>query len=652
MREGKFNQANSQNFAGENSIVDALKEFMEGSTLYEKAEYIRNQDKPNETSNSNSNGYEGHTKNNKYDNSFLEDIAGLEESTEEYVIDRPNSETTKNLLAKANNSLLDDNENSTNKVVEENTSNIEKKSIEQKEIQEAQKDNMKSGEHADLDSNGLSKQKSFFHPQENEDFLYQSSSTPIIALEKKFAIDYSFLKKSKGDETNIVPEEIENNIKKLEKVLDEFGVSAQIVGCQVGPIVTRFEIKLDTGVKVNKLLSLESEIAMGLSALSVRIEAPIPGKPTAGIEIPNKIRNVVYLGDIINSDDTFINNSISKKALPLPFGKDIAGNLVIEELSKMPHLLIAGATGSGKSVLVNSFISTLITHKSPEFLRFILIDPKVVELSCYNDIPHLLHPVITEPQKAVLALKWVVDEMGKRYDDMVELNARDISSYNQKVLEKRAIKKENLVVMPYIVVLIDELGDLMMVAGKDVEDSIIRLSQKARAVGIHLILATQRPSVDVITGLIKANCPARIALQVAQRNDSRTILDSNGAESLLGSGDFLFKNPKNIKISRIQAPYIRDAEVERIVETVRQASSPKYIYLEEQDGSTSVLEAEDETLFDEAWEVIQEAQKASASFLQRRMRIGYNKAARIIEALEARAYIGPQIGSKPRELLK
>ena len=339
--------------------------------------------------------------------------------------------------------------------------------------------------------------------------------------------------------------------------------------------------------------------------------------------------------------------------LRLPFGKDISGTMIFEDLTRMPHILVAGATGSGKSVLVNSFITSLVMDMGPDEVRFILVDPKLVELSQYNEIPHLLHPVITDHTKAIQALNWAVEEMERRYEDLAEFRVRDIRTYNEKVntWNEKYPDADAMMSMPYIVVLIDELGDLMMVAGKEVEASIIRLSQKARAVGIHLILATQRPSVDVITALIKANCPARIALQVAQKTDSRTILDSNGAEQLLGQGDMLFKHPSKAQLMRIQAPYVKDEEVEEVVKRAKRSGKPSYITLEDPKGDSSSLESEEEEMFDEAWQIIQESGKASASYLQRRLRIGYNRAARLIEAFEARGYIGPQIGSKPRDIL-
>ncbi len=444
------------------------------------------------------------------------------------------------------------------------------------------------------------------------------------------------------------PEEIKKIITILEETLQQFNVDGKVVGIQRGPIITRFELKIAPGIKVSKILSLTDELAMALEALRVRIEAPIPGRSTVGVEIPNKKRIKVLLGGILRAESF---QDFDGK-LPLPIGKDIAGNLVIADLTKLPHLLIAGATGAGKSVSINSFIINFIINKTPKEIRFIMIDPKLVELSQYNDIPHLLHPVITDSKKSIAALNWAVEEMERRYEDLAEVRVRDINSYNDKIQESSLSEDEiSKLHMPYIIILVDELGDLMMIAGKEVESSIIRLSQKARAVGIHLILATQRPSVDVITALIKANCPARIALQVAQKTDSRTILDSNGAEQLLGQGDSLFKHPTQGQLIRVQAPLIKDSEVERVVDTVIHFAKPNYIILEDEKEKGSKLGVEEERLFKESWEIILESGKASASYLQRRLRIGYNKAARLIEAFEARGYVGPQIGSKPREIL-
>ncbi|MCX7632879.1 MAG: DNA translocase FtsK, partial [Turneriella sp.] len=472
----------------------------------------------------------------------------------------------------------------------------------------------------------------------------RASVTPVVVLNRQQDLRFPMLKTQPRAFESSNPAEAQAVIAKLEETLEQFSIEGHVVGIQRGPIVTRYELKMAAGIKVNRILALTDELAMALEALRVRIEAPIPGRSTVGIEIPNKERVKVLLGDILG-DPGFREYG---GALPLFLGRDSAGNLLVEDLTRMPHLLIAGATGSGKSVAINSFISSLILTKSPEEVRFLLIDPKLVELSAYNDIPHLLHPVITEPNKAILALNWAVEEMERRYEDLAELGARDIRSYNDKLRQQR--HKIDLPTMPYIVVLIDELGDLMMVAGKEVESSIIRLAQKARAVGIHLILATQRPSVDVITALIKANCPARIALQVAQKTDSRTILDSNGAEQLLGQGDMLFRHPARAQLIRAQAPLIEDEEVESVVAWAQKLAKPVYITLEDPKGKLGELEDGDEELLAEAWQIIIESQKASASYLQRRMRIGYNKAARLIEAFEARGLVGPQIGSKPREI--
>lgn len=473
----------------------------------------------------------------------------------------------------------------------------------------------------------------------------RASVTPRVVMHRQQELRFPLLKTQRKTLEFANPAEAQAVIDRLVETLEQFSIEGHVVGIQRGPIITRYELKMAAGIKVSRILALTDELAMALEAMRVRIEAPIPGRSTVGIEIPNKQRIKVLLGDILND----VGYKEFGGALPLPLGRDIAGNLLLEDLTRMPHLLIAGATGSGKSVAVNSFISSLILYKTPEEVRFLLVDPKLVELSGYNDIPHLLHPVITEPNKAILALNWAVEEMERRYEDLAEMGARDIRSYNEKIRLQK--KKTDLSIMPYIVVLIDELGDLMMVAGKEVESSIIRLAQKARAVGIHLILATQRPSVDVITALIKANCPARIALQVAQKTDSRTILDGNGAEQLLGQGDMLFRHPSRAQLIRAQVPLIEDNEVEDVVAYARKLAKPAYITLEDPKGKMGELEAGDEELFEEAWQVIVESQKASASYLQRRLRIGYNKAARLIEAFEARGFIGPQIGSKPREVI-
>lgn len=436
--------------------------------------------------------------------------------------------------------------------------------------------------------------------------------------------------------------------RKIEEIISHYGIESKVISMERGPIITRYELTIPNGIKLNRITSLDSELKLYLAVKSIRIVAPIPGKSSIGIEVPNKIREDVYLMDILRE------TSIQKppQGLTICIGKDIAGRLVHIDLSKLPHLLVAGTTGSGKSVCLNSMITSYIFTRSPEEVRFIMIDPKMVEMSLYEDIPHLLMPVITDPRKATKALSWAIQEMEARYQTISQLKSRDFSSYNQKVEEgawKKGFKK-----MPYIIIMIDELSDLMMVSGKELEEQIQRISQKSRAVGIHLVMATQRPSVDVITGLIKANCPARMAFQVAQKTDSRTILDSNGAETLLGQGDFLYRSPTSSDLVRIQAPYISEQEIDKIVQEVKKLAKPNYVEIqwdEESSESIDVFE-EDENLIEDAWRVICQEGKASGSLIQRHLRIGYNKAARIIDILEKRGIVSPQVGQKPREILK
>lgn len=437
--------------------------------------------------------------------------------------------------------------------------------------------------------------------------------------------------------------------RRIEEIILEFGYEAKVTEWQKGPIITRYEITIPQGVKLSRITSLENELKLYLAAKSIRIVAPIPGKSTIGIEVPNLKREDVFLGDILRETAQI------KKSndLSIVIGKGISGNNVTIALNKLPHLLIAGTTGSGKSVAMNSMISSLIYAKSPKDLRFMMIDPKMVELALYEDIPHLLMPVITDPRHASRALAWAVQEMEARYNCVSELKCRDLKSYNQKIdsgLYKNRKKHKKL---PYIIIFIDELSDLMMVSGKELEDYITRISQKSRAVGIHLVMATQRPSVDVITGLIKANCPARIAFHVAQKTDSKIILDYNGAEALLGMGDFLYRSPTSSDLQRIQSPYVSEGEIEKIVAEVKKFGKPNYVMinLDEEQVEDEVSD-EEESLFNEAWNIVRAENKASASYLQRRLRIGYNKAARLMEMMEERGYVGPQIGSKQREILR
>lgn len=423
----------------------------------------------------------------------------------------------------------------------------------------------------------------------------------------------------------------------LKQTLEHFNVDAEIVAITQGPTVTRIEIQPALGVKVSRIRNLADDIKLNLAAKDIRIEAPIPGKHTVGIEVPNKTPQIVHLQEMIESEKF----QSATSPLTIALGLTIEGEPYITDISKMPHGLIAGATGSGKSVCINTMILSLLYKAHYNEVKLMLIDPKMVELTQYNGIPHLLTPVITDVKAATIALKWAVDEMERRYELFVEQNVRNIKSYNRKVIDEP---------MPYIVIIIDELADLMLVAPQEVEDYISRIAQKARAAGIHLILATQRPSVDVITGLIKANIPSRIAFAVSSQIDSRTILDKNGAEKLLGKGDMLFIENGTNKHIRLQGPFVSDDEIDRVVAYLRSVSEPNYLFEHEELFVQIENEAEDE-LFEDVVEFILEEGKASTSLLQRRFRIGYNRAARLIDSLYDRGIISAQNGSKPREVL-
>ncbi len=438
---------------------------------------------------------------------------------------------------------------------------------------------------------------------------------------------------------------------KLRRTLYSFGVSAKVENVSVGPAITRYELAPAEGVRVSKIANLSDDIALSLEAETIRIEAPIPGKHTVGIEVPNKQKNMVPLRDIIECDD-FIN---SKSKLAFALGKDVAGETVVTDIAKMPHTLIAGATGSGKSVCINTLITSIIYKAKPSEVKLLMIDPKVVELSIYNGIPHLLIPVVTDPKKAAGALAWAVQEMVKRYSLFAEKKVRDMKGYNE-LAEKEGNQK-----LPQIVIIIDELADLMMVAAKDVEDAICRLAQMARAAGMHLVIATQRPSVDVITGIIKANIPSRIAFAVSSQVDSRTILDGAGAEKLLGKGDMLFYPSGAPKPIRIQGAFISDGEVENVVKFLKKDGETQYdeniIETIESNGNPDkeavADDDEDDTdpLLDEAIELVVETGQASTSFIQRRFKVGYARAGRIIDQMEQRGIISGYQGSKPREVL-
>ncbi|MEI3604654.1 DNA translocase FtsK [Pseudogracilibacillus sp. SE30717A] len=439
--------------------------------------------------------------------------------------------------------------------------------------------------------------------------------------------------------------QIQKTVHILEQTFESFGVKAKITKAHVGPAVTKYEVYPEAGVKVSKILSLHDDLALALAAQDIRIEAPIPGKSAVGIEVPNQEVAPVSLREVMD-----LSSNRNKKLL-FVLGRDISGDTVEGELNKMPHLLIAGATGSGKSVCINGIITSILMRAKPNEVKMMMIDPKKVELNVYNGIPHLLTPVVTDPKKASMALKKVVQEMEYRYELFSESGTRNLEGYNNYIKKQNNLTGDDHPLLPYIVVLVDELADLMMVASKDVEDSITRLAQMARAAGIHLIIATQRPSVDVITGVIKANIPSRIAFSVSSQVDSRTILDIGGAEKLLGRGDMLYIPVGRSKPTRVQGAFLSDEEVERVVThciNEQKASYQEDMIPEEQ--SDVVDEIEDE-LFDDAVQLVLEMQSASVSMLQRRFRIGYTRAARLIDAMEDRGIVGPYEGNKPRVVL-
>jgi S-DNA-T family DNA segregation ATPase FtsK/SpoIIIE len=453
----------------------------------------------------------------------------------------------------------------------------------------------------------------------------------------------SLLRPPSGEDTAETRQSLQNQAAVLEGTLGDFGIEAKVVQIDKGPVVTRYELQPAAGVKVQKIVTLSDDIALAMKAVSVRVVAPIPGKDRVGIEVPNSKMNVVNLREILASD----NFSKAKSKLTLALGKDIAGMPVVSDLGTMPHLLIAGTTGSGKTVCVNSIIISMLFHATPDEIKFIMVDPKMVELAPYNGLPHLLCPVITNAKKVSAALNWTVSEMEARYQILANETARNIEAYNNKVAEEKK--------MPYIVVVIDELADLMVVASQEIESAITRLSQLSRAVGIHIILATQRPSVDVITGVIKANFPTRISFKVASKVDSRTVLDANGADKLLGRGDMLFLPPGTSKLIRAQAPLVTDEEIEKIVEFIKNQKPVVYneAILKEQDKTQTgdVSAGTTDSMYQDAVRVVLETKHASVSMIQRRLRLGYTRAARLIDAMEAEGIVGPYQGSKPRDIL-
>ena len=479
-----------------------------------------------------------------------------------------------------------------------------------------------------------------------------------------------------GEQVKVDTETLQANSLILKKKLEDFGVEGEVVAVRPGPVITMYEFKPAPGVKVRRIVMLADDLAMALRAVSVRILAPIPGESVVGIEIPNPRREMIYLREVIESEGYRSTDS----KLTLALGKDIGGAPFATDLAKMPHLLVAGATGTGKSVSINAMILSILYKSSPQDVKFIMVDPKMLELTMYEDIPHQLVPVVTDPKKAAAALFWAMDEMDRRYRLMRDKGARNIDNYN-RTLEKEAGSKKTLIdlteaesteetgqiggslstdppltheKLPKIVIIIDELADLMLTVGRDIEEYITRLAQKARAAGIHLILATQRPSVDVITGLIKANFPARISFQVTTRVDSRTILDSMGGEKLLGNGDLLFMPPGTARLFRVHGAFVSDQEVRRVMKFIKQQGRPSYRpeVLEAKKEIESALAADEEydEMYDQAVAIVTETQQASISMIQRRLRVGYNRAARMVEQMERDGVVGPADGAKPRDV--
>jgi len=458
------------------------------------------------------------------------------------------------------------------------------------------------------------------------------------------------------EDTSIQRESLEMNARRVEKKLADFGVQGDVTEILPGPVITMYEYKPAPGIKISKVAGLSDDLALALRAPSVRIVAPIPGKAAIGIEIPNNKREMVYLKEL------FLSSSYrdSRYDLPIALGKDITGEPVIADLAKMPHLLVAGATGAGKSVSLNTMINSLLFKVSPEMVRFLIIDPKRIELSIYHDIPHLLHPVVVQPKEATKALRWAVEEMERRYMLLSDRGVRNINSYNRKILkgQKKIVTTDETdgadKPLYYIILVIDELADLMMASSRDVEESITRLAQMARAAGIHLIIATQRPSVDVLTGIIKANFPARISFQVASKVDSRTILDTMGAEALLGEGDMLFMPPGVGRLTRIHGAYISEEETKKITDFLRNQRKPDYDpgvlsgIAREKDSEEEEMELDEK--YNDAVEVVFKTGQASISMLQRKLRVGYNRAARMIEAMEKEGIVGPSDGVRPRDV--
>lgn len=547
------------------------------------------------------------------------------------------------------------------RVREKNLKKIRDKKQDYKNIEE--KEDSSKLKIVNSENKNLKNVESHINPKKEDDFdklfdttkinSYKTKQVDFSEFDESFKQEYSLnykypsidLLDDRDDFSGVDTEDIKDKAKRIEECLDSFAIKSKVVQINVGPTVTCFELKPQRGVKVSRILNLSDDLSLALATSDIRIEAPIPGKSHVGIEVANAQKEVVGLKEMIASDQ-FIKND---KELPYILGKSISGTPIVSAIEKMPHLLVSGATGSGKSVCINTIIMSILYKHSPDEVKLLLIDPKIVELSIYNGIPHLIMPVITDPKKASSSLFWAIREMDRRYKLFEENHVRDISSYRQYCKMNEKIEK-----LPYIVIIIDELSDLMMTAAGEVEDYITRLAQKSRACGIHLIIATQRPTVDVITGTIKANIPSRIAFAVSSQIDSRTILDMSGAETLLGKGDMLFSPSDAMKPIRIQGAFVSDSEVLRVVNYIKESRESEYNQqaIETVEEKAKVVENEDEDeLIDEAIEIIINEKTASVSLLQRKLKVGYARAGRIIDQLEARGVIGGYEGSKPRKVL-
>lgn len=582
----------------------------------------------------------------KKDKSWLKDMAKLDKIEQEET-ERPQQIEPVNDVAQVKGetlntvNILEDFEKSPDEIEKYETKDEFLNLVSENHIEKREQENNPDNYKADK----LEKTEMFDVLQADETLSEESYKAPSI----------EFLKAPKNVDFGKRNEELHATAAKLTETLKSFGVGATITEISCGPSVTRYELQPSVGVKISKITNLADDIALNLAAAGVRIEAPIPNKSAVGIEVPNKITSVVNIREILESEKF----QKSQSKLTVALGKDISGNISIADISKMPHLLIAGATGSGKSVCINSLIVSLIYKASPEDVKLLLIDPKVVELGIYNGIPHLLIPVVTDPKKAAGALGWAVCEMLNRYKLFAENSVRDFKRYNELAKTGESLKK-----LPQIVIIIDELADLMMVAPNDVEDSICRLAQMARAAGMHLVIATQRPSVDVITGIIKANIPSRIAFAVSSQVDSRTIIDSSGAEKLLGRGDMLFLPVGQSKPQRIQGCLVSDEEIERVTDFVKQEANidydeevineiEKHVIKEKSGAKAEVAEkdAEMDELMHKAIRCVVEYGQASTSLLQRKLKIGYSRAARILDEMEEQGIVSESIGSKPRKVL-